>query len=117
MYHRGLRLALGNQCPIRYVVICTHITKKTQMPQSLWSEPWHRRIEPIEATSRCVEDQRRAGVEGIESEAMICCVEDRALASSLASSPIEPGVEPIEPGVEPYRAHDRAWRRACVELY
>ena len=72
------------------------------------TEPWHRGIEPIEATSRRVEDQRRAGVEGIESAAMLCCVEDRALASSLASSPIEPGVEPIEPGVEPYRA----WRRA-----
>ena len=38
-----------------------------------------------------------AGVEGIESEAMLCCVEDRALESSLASSPIEPM---IEPGVE-----------------
>ena len=55
--------------------------------------PWHRGIEPHRGDVEAVEDQRRAGVEGIESEAMLCCVEDRALASS-----------PIEPGVEPYRA-------------
>ena len=68
-------------------------------------------IEESSLIEACRGSASSPGVEGIKSEATLCCVEvtriepwRRAWRVASSSTCIEPGVEPYKPGVEPYRA-------------